>query len=553
MIKVPEEAFRLKRAYARSLVDEMGDFRTHWRLLADYILPNRYQWLCNEKERRQRLTRNPNIIDGTGTQAARTLAAGLLNGITSPSRPWFRLRLKRWIDEQYPEARRWLDEVERRMLRAMAETNFYNAMAVMYLDLVIFGTAGVLIYEDYENVFRCYNSPLGEFALGVTPRQIVGSFVREYNTTVENLVNTYGEENLLETTRRVYKQGGASRLAPVKICHIIEQNEKDAFAVPSIFKYREIYFESSSTDGQLLSKRGYYERPGIFPRWEVTGNDAYGSCPGMDALADIIQLQHESKRKAQSLDYMNQPPTVADIQLSRKPTALLPGGRTFVQGINNVGVKPIYTVNPPIQEMSQDLRDIQIRISNFFFNDLFKMISQLETVRSATEIDARKEEKLVLLGPVLERNQNEGLDPAVNRIYNIMTRAGLLPPPPEGLEEEEIEIQYVSILSAAQSAVGVIPIERYLQVIGGVAPVYPGAVQIPNWDELLREYGRDIGVKSKLINSEKEVAAQRAAMAKQMAAQQAVEQVGALAQAGKTMSETDVGGGANALQMMLSG
>lgn len=548
---VSAEALSKKKQLVVQLNAEREDWRVQWVELANYILPTRYTWLLDKAARNQKLSRNPNILDATGTQAARTLAAGLLNGITSPSRPWFKLRLKHFTDESNPAARRWLDEVERRMLRAMAETNFYNALAVMYLDLVVFNTAAVLIYEDYENVFRCYNCPLGEFSLGTSARQVVDRLSREYCYTVEQAVDRWHDEVRPET-KNAYTAGGAQRYTEARISHLIEPNDRDAFFT-SGFPVREIYWESAATDGRILEVRGYHEFPGITPRWEVTGNDAYGSGPGMDALGDIIQLQHEQKRKAQSLDYMLKPPLLADIQLSRKPTALLPGGVTFVQGVNNIGVKPLYTVQPPLGELTLDIRDVQARIGGFFYNDLFKMISQLETVRSATEIDARKEEKLVLLGPVLERNQNEALDPAINRVYGIMTRAGLLPKAPPQLSEQEIEIQYVSILSSAQSAVGVIPVERFLQLIGQLASVHQEALLIPNWDDLLIDYARDTGVKSKYVNSLDEITQLREAKRQQDAAAQMAATAPDLAAGAKNLSQADVGGGANALQMMLNG
>jgi len=275
----------------------------------------------------------------------------------------------------------------------------------------------------------------------------------------------------------------------------------------------------------------------------------------MDALGDVIQLQHQQKRKGQSLDFMLRPPTISDIQLQNRPTALIPGGNTFVAGMNNgnVGIRPVYQVNPPLGELSADMRDVQERIRQFFHNDLFTMISNLETVRTATEIDAKREEKLVLLGSVLERFENEALDPAINRIYSIMSRAGLLPPPPDGLEGTELEIQYVSIMSSAQSAVGVAPLERWIGIIGNVGAMYPAAINIPNWEELIRDYGLDIGVKAKHIHSVEEAAERTAAQEQMMREKQGMEMMGQGAQAAKLLSETDVGGGANVLQQMMSG
>jgi hypothetical protein len=44
------------------------------------------------------------------------------------------------------------------------------------------------------------------------------------------------------------------------------------------------------------------------PRWDVTGNDPYGTGTAFDAIGDIKQLQHETRRKAQAIDKMVDPP-----------------------------------------------------------------------------------------------------------------------------------------------------------------------------------------------------------------------------------------------------
>jgi hypothetical protein len=537
-----------------ALHNDRADWWPAWRDIADFFLPKRYLWLQTANERRRYLGLNTNIVDVTGTTAGRILAAGMMNGITSPSRPWFKIRLADFQDDLDYQSRVWLDEVTRRMLMMMAETNFYNALAVMYLDLVFFGTAAMLIYPDPENVFVCRNCCLGEYYLAQNSKGRVDTFARRFIYTVKQCVQEFGEENVSETVKNLYRNSVGGSQQNVEIAHMIEPNDQRKGSLSKVFSFRETYWETGSAEqDKVLSRRGYYELPGIFPRWEVTGNDSYGSSLAMDALGDVRQLQQETIRKGQSLDYMVRPPMMLDVSLQHKPTALMPGGQTFISGLSNghVGGKPAYQINPPIGELTIDIRDVQARIREIFHNDLFQMISQLDTVRSATEIDARREEKLVLLGPVLERFESEALDPAINRVFNIADRAGLLPPPPKSIAGKKLEIQYVSILAAAQSAVGVIPTERFLQVIGNVASIYPKALNIPNWDNLLIDYGRDIGVKAKNINSLDDIAAlgeaddQRAAMASGLEAAQVA------SESARNLSQTEVGGGANALQQIL--
>lgn len=546
----PDEQKRLQGTIAE-LRSDRYPFWTLWREVANYYLPKRYVWLQSSTEARVREARNPYILDSTGTLAARILASGMMNGVTSPSRPWFRARIAGFEHEGDAIAV-WADEVVRRMLLVMSESNFYNAIAVLYLDLVVFGSAAMLIYEDDDTVIRCYNPALGEFYLSQNFRLGVDTFAREFKQSVKQLKANFGEENLSATLQAKCKAGGAQYLHLYDVTHLIEPNFADS-GIPQKFQFLETYWETGAIgQGQVLARRGFNELPGIFPRWELTANDSYGTSPAMDALPDVMQLQHETKRKAQGLDKTINPPIVADIQLEHRPTALMPNGITFVAGSNNVGAKPLYQINAPLQEMTEDIREIQLRIRETFHNNLFNMISQLDTVRSATEIDARREEKLVMLGSVLDRFESEALGPAINRIYSIMDRQGMLPEPPAEIEDAEIEIQYVSILSTAQSAVAAAPVERWVGLVGNLAAVQPDVLKVPNWTELVRNYGTSIGVQARDMNSREAVEEQTAAEQEQLAAEQAAAAGQGVVEGAKTLSETDVGGGANALQQLLA-
>lgn len=527
-----------------------------WREVADYILPRRYVWLMSEREsNRTYQIRNRYILDSTGTQAAKVLASGMMNGITSPSRPWFRLRIAGVKDEATGPVRLWLEEVRRRMLLVMAESNFYNALALLYVDLVVFGTGAMLIYEDDDEVIRCFNNALGEFYVSQDANLKVNTFAREFYYNVRQVVERFGLENCSESVQSKWKLGGARLLDSVRIIHLVQPADRRSPVLGDRFRYHEYYWELAGEIGNVLAARGFFELPGIFPRWETIGNDPYGISPGMDALPDIIQLQHETKAKGQGLDFMLRPPILADISMEHRPTALLPKGITYIAGLSNghVGAKPAYTVNPPILEMMQDIAQIQTRVQEVFHNDLFRMISQLDTVRSATEIAARREEKLVLLGPVLERFENEALDPGILRIYGIMQRKGLIPEMPPELEDQEIEIQYVSVLSDAQRAIGTVAIERGVAFVGQLAAVRPDVLDVPDWEETVREYFDALGVPPQIINDRETSAALREQREQQDALAGTAAIADPVTKAAKQLSDTNVGGGVNALQAMIGG
>lgn len=562
MIVLPKSEIDKLTAILVRLDDDYQPYRGYHQEIAQYLLPMRYNWLESTTTQnsivRQRIKNNRNtfIVDSYGTKMARDLAAGMLNGVASPAREWFSLRLADFHPENKPPIQllRWLDEIKRRMFLVLGESNFYNSFALLLLDMVVFGTAGMLVYEDYDDVVRFYNLCAGEYKLAQDHRRDVNTMGRFDVMTVEQVVSHFGLENVTQYTAEKYRQGAQHLYHGIRIGHLIEPNRDDARKIPGSAPFREFYWEVNNNHrNQLLSRAIFNERPGAFPRWELIGNEVYGLSPGMDALPDVIQLQHETLRKAEGLDKMTDPPTVLDAALRNGKNRSQAGDKLYVPSFSTVGGKALYQVQIPLAELSADIREVQSRIGAAFFNDLFRMISQLDTVRSATEIDARREEKLILMGAVLERLENEALDPIMQRVFGIMKRKGLIPPPPDGFEEQELQIQYVSLLSDAQRAAGTSVIERYLQVAGNVMAIEPSIKHVVHWHEILREYGSRLNVPAVGIRPREET---MQLMEEDRGVEQAqqVAQIGAdLTGAAKNLADTDLGGGQNAFQALLGG
>jgi hypothetical protein len=546
------------RRYADARIAGLRSVRqswlTHWAQLADYILPRRYQWLVAPNNQNRGSPINQRILDSTGTLAARVLSSGMMNGITSPTRPWFRLRIE-GFEEDY-EVLGWLSDCEKRMMTIFQESNFYQSMATMFFDLVVFGSACIIIYENYDDVIHCFNPCLGEFYFDLNNKMEVSTIGREFTMTYCQLVEEFGEEKVSEEVRRGYEDGGRKNHEKL-VGHLIERNNSDFDLVPRQFPFREVYWEVGSPNDTLLRARGFHDWPCMAQRWDVQSNDAYGRSPGMDALGDIKQLQQETLRKGQAIDKMVNPPMLLDIQLKNSPMSLLPGGSTYISGLSREreGARPVYTVMPPIAEMMQDIREVQQRIKITFHNDLFTGITDLQTVRTATEIDARREEKLVLLGPVLERilSSREGLGSAIDRVWGIMWRGRLLPPPPQSLagQATHIQVDYISMLAMAQKGIATAAIEKLWGFAGNIAAVKPAILDKLDPDQTIDEYASALGVPPKIVIGDEAVANMRKQQADEANAQQLAQAVPPAADAAKTLSETDVGGGINALQMML--
>tara|TARA_Y100000296_G_scaffold47646_1_gene54603 strand:+ start:1011 stop:1532 length:522 start_codon:yes stop_codon:yes gene_type:complete len=145
-----------------------------------------------------------------------------------------------------------------------------------------------------------------------------------------------------------------------------------------------------------------------------------------------------------------------------------------------------------------------------------------ERNQTATEVVQRNEEKMRILGPVLYRLQQELLHPLIIRCFNIMLRKNLFIQAPEILQNQQIQIEYVSPMAVAQRSMELQSVTRALEIFGSISQVIP----IQDWlDEpgLVKHLQATLGLPAKLMKSENEVAqirAQRAAQAQQQMEQQ---------------------------------
>jgi hypothetical protein len=540
---------------------------THWREVADYFLPRRYRWLITANQWNRGSPINQHIIDSTGVTCARNLASGMMSGKTSPSRPWFKLKIGRLDSTQTSPMSLWLAECERLMRLVFHESNFYNSIATFYYDLVIFGTAVILIYEDYENVINCYNPCAGEYYIDIDGRYRPVIFYREFTMTIGAVVDEFGYENCTHDIREAFDQrDGSGRTREVIIAHAIEPNtDGKRFGIPPRFAYREVYWVwggSTSPQGKgytspcFLRKRGYFEQCAIVCRWDLVSNDPYGRSPAMDALGDQKQLQQESRRKGQAIDKMVNPPLVADAQLKNHPASLLPGGITYLAGYAQTGkgMASVYDTKFPIGDIKEDMDEVRDRLKKTFFNDLFQPLSQYETRSNITitEVDQRKAESLIMLGPVFERVDDEGLGPIVDRVFNIMARAGIFPPPPPEIAGLAMDIEFVSMLNSAQQAAEAASIERSLSLAGNLAGVTPAVLDTIDFDFAMTKYSNLLQIDPRMIRAPEALAQLREERAQQQQMAQQAEMAEKMAAGAKNLAAADVSQ-PNALTALMGG
>lgn len=525
-----------------ALKSERSTWLDHWRDIADHMRPRGWREFGADTNKGTR--KHQNIINFTPLEAARTLASGMMAGITSPSRPWFRLTLRNEPAlAENPAAKAWLSQVEVRLREAMAKSNIYKGLHQMYADLGPFGTTAGLVDEDDEDDVRMYVFPLGSYCLATSERGNVNAIFREVAMTVAQVVEKFGLEACTESTQRAFNANLLDQR--VNVLHAVYPNPDSK---PGVIAAKSKPFlscwweEQGGPEAGFLRESGYEEWPVMAPRWEVTGNDVYGHSPGMAALGDCRALQLLERRAAQGLDKVVNPPMVAPVSARNQKLSVLPGEFSFVDPLGATqAMRP--AVDVPYQTVTvveEKAREVERRIRKAFFADLWLLLSESQGQMTAREVAERREEKLLQLGTVLEALQDELLDPLITRIFAVMLRRGKIPPPPEELQGRELKVEYISIMAQAQKLLGTTGLERAAAFVGNLAGVKADVIDKLDFDQLVDEYADSLGVPPSVVRPDEAVAEMRAQREQQQAQAQAVEQQAVQADTAKKLSETDL-------------
>lgn len=546
------ELIKKLRSQCAGLREIRDQYQSLWIDIRDFLAPRtaRIQGERQDDATRQDL----NIINTSPRFAVRALPAGMQSGVTSPLRPWFRLGTPDPDLMEFQPVKEWLSEVERLMRLAMARSNMYDRLKSNYGILGAYGTSCFMVDEDDEDILRCYDYTMGSWSFGQDHRQRVNRMVRDLQMTVDQwygrfVEGRYGsQEHLPNEVRIAYDRGDYHHKFPIQ--HIIEPNrrKKTGSALSKHMPWASIWMQPNGNTGKtIIQYKGYRTQPFFGPRWDIVGEDIYGMGCGEVALGDGKQLQLQEKRGLQVLDKFTHPTMVGDGSLKNQRTTNLPGETVYVNGLVNGrgGYFPAYQINNPhLDAIEGKQRQIEQRIDEAFYKNLFLMVAELgdQPNITATQINTMREEKLMMLGPVLERLNDELLDPMIDRIFDIMYNRGMFPEPPPEIQGMRLRVEYVSVLAQAQKAMGIGNIERFAGFVGNMAQLDPSALAKFNTNEAIDEYADGTGVPPKLVRTNDDAGAIIAQQQRAAQAQQTMENMPAMAQAAKTASETEVNG-----------
>ena len=210
------------------------------------------------------------------------------------------------------------------------------------------------------------------------------------------------------------------------------------------------------------------------------------------------------------------PYNVPDIMRGREN--VVPHGYNYYTTAGEV-ISPVQVgANYPITlEINTAIED---RVKDWFHVDFFLMLQREGGKQmTATEVMELQGEKAAVLSDLVVA-LNDALGQIVKRSFNLLYRRWMIPPPPEVLmgSGARLKVDFTGPLAQAQKkyheAGG---IAQGLQIAGAVAQIAPGALDVINFDQLLKTGLEGAGVSQLIINEDEDVAKIRQARAEAQA------------------------------------
>lgn len=505
------------RARFQDLKNQRSPYESRYQDLARYILPDSGKFNSSNSASERAADKWAKVFDAQATDAAAALAAGLLGGITSPARPWFRLTTGNPRQDELYENRQWLSEVTELLQNLFLQSNVYPALIQAYEELGVFGTACILaLPSDSEEMIHLFPMTVGEYWIAEDYENHVNTVFRRFFMTAEKMVEMFGASAVSRGVR-AQLEDDKHRYDMHPVIHAIFPRENADPTSPFNwdFPYASVYFEEepkgkdeTEQDHPLLEE-GFRVFPGLCPRWEIHGGSVYGTSPGMKALRQVKGLQVETKRKHQGIDEMSNPAMIYPASLENHQLDFAPGGISFyADGGQPQQAYPAKNVTLNIQHTLADIQDARQKINEYFYKDLFTAImSTPRTNRTAYEVDQVAQERMALLGPVLQRLNGELLKPLIRMGLYALEQAEKLPPMPDGMAG--VTVTFESILVQALRASGITAEDRFLATAFSIANYDNGIIDNIDLDKLIQKRGLNSGIDPDIIRSTDDVKAMR--------------------------------------------
>lgn len=493
-----------------ALVGKRSPYEQDWRDCFDMTFPVRGNGFQRATSTDTARGKNAARLDSTGTDSARTLASGLMGGITPANSRWFGLD----VGDETDEERQWLDDAADTIWQNIHAANFDAAGFECCLDVVAAGW--FVLFTDLN-------------------REIGGGYAFEQWPLAECFISSTRQDGRADTIYRKYcmtaqqalehftKRGGK---VSDKLRHKAMDKPYDNVELLRVIEPRQLYVPGSKLsknmpfmscdieiDGKhVILEQGFEEFPCAVPRWTMIPGSVYAVGPAFDALPDMLELNELVRMEKAAADLAIAGMWIAEDDGVLNPKTVKVGPRKIIVA-NSVDSMKELKSGADFQVSFTIKAQLQAQIRRTLMAD--QLQPQDGPQMTATEVHVRVGLIRQLLGPVYGRLQSEYLQPFVERCFGLALRAGALGQPPQSLRGRQFHVRYISPLARAQRLEDVVAMDRMETGIITKSQTKPELMDIYDWEEADRLRAQYLGVPGKLMRSDDDIDVIRKARAEE--------------------------------------
>lgn len=503
-----------------SIKRESARYHDVWKDICTHFLPTCGSF--NQKPSDKITLDYMKLLDADPNTYIVWLAAGMMSGMTNPSREWFSLGTDKGVWGETPEEAEYLKKRRSRIENTLHRSGVYLTLFKMYMELPTVGTYVFLVEKDPVNVMRTIAFTIGETYLGVGETGKIDTFGCTHWLTPREMVSAFGPRVPQHIRDRAEKDGASNER--IAVYQLIEPNRNRKLdALDDKNKaFRSVYWTSGVNE--YLRESGYDRFPVICPRWDLKHHNAvWGMGPGWVALGAVKSLQRVTADEYLAVEMGIKPPLLATAGAFKSEINLRPGAVLWQSQSVTDGLKPLFQAQMDLGKAELLVSKVKQTLKSQFFVDVMAtMLSDPKTNQTATEVAEKVQERLAIMGPVLERLVEECHKPLIELADAYNAEQGLYDDliPPESLQGEELKITFNSIFHEAQKASGTRSMDMLVGSFGQYAQIKPEILDLLDTDKLGRLVAEKLSLTEMMLDEDKVSAVrQERAQAQQTAAE----------------------------------
>lgn len=451
--------------------------------------------------------------------------------------------------------------------------NFRSVLSEYMLDQGSFGISGIMVLENEDNDpdFPCRFEAVDAKQMCITEGKdgfVNGVFLQK-DMTVADVVDEYGLEFCSKETKDKYRKGEFE--SKIKILRVIEpRREGSKMAYGAADKpIASVHIEYDTQ--HVLKESGYSEMPAFITRFWKVMEEKYGRSPAWETMPNILELNALREALIIATEKILDPPLLV------REDGTTEGGiiDTSARAVNVRHVNGRIDNNAKVVEQLVTIGDIRWAIERCaelkkiieedFFKDRLVDLNN-ETRMTAFETNIRNELRSLSLGAIYTQQQAECFSPVIKRVFNICLDRNLLGVvngsqefvqlqsmgiEPLVIPDEVVELgingrdmYQVVFLSPAARVMRFEEMKGLSEMVqsgAAIAEIAPDAVDVINFDEVLKRVQDLCGAPIAVMRSAEEVEeirAQRAAQQKQAAEMQKAQMQAEIAKTGAQAMES---------------